>query len=169
MIKPSTHHSSCGEPYLSTSPYKLICIGIRSGIFARMSPKSATGNGAQTAATPIHIRIRGDTGSGFGLCRFIFLSIERKLHATAQEMTACATIGRIRIFEIRPAPVCLVASSAGIAEPESMNCPGILRASISCRTSFHKSGASGHSSISRGASPSSAAAGFKTASRRFCA
>jgi hypothetical protein len=55
-------------------------------------------------------------------------------------------------------------SSGGTADPERMNCPVVWRASISWRMTFHKDGASCHSSISRGVSPASTPSGSSSAS-----
>ena len=68
-------------------------------------------------------------------------------------------IGRIVIRRKRPAPLWRVTSSAGTAEPVSMNCPGSRRLSTSWRTTFQRLGASCHSSIRRGVLPLSTVCG----------
>ncbi len=66
---------------------------------------------------------------------------------------------------IRSAPECRVRSSAGVADPVSMNWPGDPRVSQAPLTAPHTSVANCHSSISRGVAPSMTRAGSACASR----
>ncbi len=72
----------------------------------------------------------------------------------AQCPVSHSAIGRMRSRRNPTGATWRVASSAGMALPVRMNCPGARRSSTARRMWFHTSGTSCHSSMRRGVAPS---------------
>ena len=132
-----------------------------------MSPSVSVASGQP----PLHVRkARSFSSNSFfpSICSGAVKS-SRKLTDPFDSPDSQRLIVRIVSHAKRPVPVCRILSVAGgTAEPVSMKCPYPSRWSTANLTASHSCGATCHSSISRGESPSNRIFEFILAIRMFC-